>query len=423
MRQICQPTLRILPRLAVLALAAGGCVEAGKSSNILSPTVAGPLPGVAITAPQLVSPPNGRVLSAGEHVVLAFGNVSSNSPRPFWYEVQVSTSGDFSTLVSQGNNIQPTAGQVTYTLTGLAADRSYYWRVRANDGANASPYATAMFEVITPVQLGVPGLVSPIGGTTTANAGVTFTISNAPVVTGSSNNPIVYRIEVATDNGFSAVATSFLIPQGSPTSTGSAQLSPNTQYFWRAQAIAETRAGNMEGPWSSAATFRTGAAPASGGGTSGGGGSTGGGGNGSDQINPHDVTYLHRNIANWAVISTITNISIGDGICFHHTGAGQFPQSAFGDPGQEIAVEGNVWVFAPIGGRWYGATWDWLRPGQVCKGETLPALGVDQIRIAPMDHTWNPPSGSPICFAVSARARDSVFAGEVRTNIACTTVP
>ena len=141
---------------------------------------------------------------------------------------------------------------------------------------------------------------------------------------------------------------------------------------------------------------------------------------GADDINPYEVAYLHRNIAGWTQTSTITGITIGSSeICVFHTGAGQFPQSPFGD----IDVEGNIWVFAQFGGKWHGATWDWLRPGQECKGEGVNSLGPEQIRVPPMDGGWRPQSGSPICFAISARARDEVEAGLVRTNIACTTVP
>jgi hypothetical protein len=138
---------------------------------------------------------------------------------------------------------------------------------------------------------------------------------------------------------------------------------------------------------------------------------------GLDEIDAHDVTYLHTNIADWPQTSVVTGITMGPSqICVFHTGANRFPVSIFG----EIEVEGNLWVFAPIGGRWYGATWDWVRPGQQCKGENKYQLGPDQIRIPPMN-TWIPESGSPICFAVSARARDGVPAGQERSNIACTT--
>ena len=84
----------------------------------------------------------------------------------------------------------------------------------------------------------------------------------------------------------------------------------------------------------------------------------------------------------------------------------------------DIEVEGNPWVFAKFGGRWYAGTYDWLRPGQVCKGVTGPEFGVDQVRIPPMDASWGGPrTGEEVGFMVSTRARDEVRNGEERTNI------
>jgi hypothetical protein len=135
---------------------------------------------------------------------------------------------------------------------------------------------------------------------------------------------------------------------------------------------------------------------------------------GGDDIDPNAVIYIHRKIANWAVTSTITGITItSHEICLDHTAAGRWPTSILGD----IRVEGNTWVFAKFGGVWYGATYDWLRPGQTCKAVTGDELGPDQIRRAPMDGSWAPRTGDEIGFAVSTRARDEVEAGEERTNI------
>ena len=140
-----------------------------------------------------------------------------------------------------------------------------------------------------------------------------------------------------------------------------------------------------------------------------------GGGVAGDEIDPRAVTWLHTNVTNWAITSRVTNVTITRSeICVDHTGAGRFPTSGFGS----IVVEGNVWIFAQFGGRWYGATYDWLRPGQVCKGVTGGELGPDQIRIAPMDASWpGPRSGETVGFMVSTRARDGERAGEERTNI------
>jgi hypothetical protein len=135
-----------------------------------------------------------------------------------------------------------------------------------------------------------------------------------------------------------------------------------------------------------------------------------------DQIDPRSVTYLHRSIADWPITSTLARVDLSNGICFPHSKAGQWPRSPFG----EIEIEGNPWVFAQINGRWYGATWDWLRPGQTCKGERVEDLGQHQIRIPPMDGSWQPNQASQLCWAVSTRARDGVMAGQERSNIVCT---
>ena len=95
--------------------------------------------------------------------------------------------------------------------------------------------------------------------------------------------------------------------------------------------------------------------------------------NGEDDLDARSVRYLHPNIANWRITLRITNVSISAReICVDHTAAGRFPRSPFGD----IQVEGNVWVFARFGGQWVAATYDWLKPGQVCKGVTGDELGV-----------------------------------------------
>jgi hypothetical protein len=140
------------------------------------------------------------------------------------------------------------------------------------------------------------------------------------------------------------------------------------------------------------------------------------GGSGDDAIDPRQVRWLHQDVSGWPITSRITDVTITRSeICVDHTGVGRFPTSQFFD----IQVEGNVWVFYQFDGAWYGATYDWLRPGQVCKSVTGEEFGPDQIRIAPMDGSWHGPrSGDLVGFMVSTRARDNVPGGQERTNIA-----
>lgn len=143
----------------------------------------------------------------------------------------------------------------------------------------------------------------------------------------------------------------------------------------------------------------------------------------TDELNLNQVNWLHRDVSSWPATSTVTGTRISPNeICIFHNEAGQWPTSLFGDPGQEIQVEGNPWIFAQIGGQWYGATWDWLRVGQECKGESLKSLGSEQIRIPPLDASWVPKVGDTIGLMMSTRARDSVQAGKFRSNVVLVTV-
>ena len=83
----------LLPPI-VLALAAGCGVE--KSENPLSPSVAGPIAGVEITAPRPVEPSNGTKLKHSQQPVkLMVENANSNGVRPLSYSFEVASDSAF----------------------------------------------------------------------------------------------------------------------------------------------------------------------------------------------------------------------------------------------------------------------------------------------------------------------------------------
>lgn len=138
---------------------------------------------------------------------------------------------------------------------------------------------------------------------------------------------------------------------------------------------------------------------------------TGGtGGDGTDDINASSVVYLHANISSWAVTSTVTRVTIDPGsqICIFHTKAGKWPTPF------EHNVEGNVWAFANINGTWHGATWEWIRSGQVCKHieKEWPRFATP----APMS-SWRPRSGELVGFGTSTHARNARRTINERSNI------
>ena len=77
--------------IAALALAAAACEES-KSSNPLSPSVAGPIPGVEIGTPKTLEPTGGAKIAADKQpVTLLIENAGSTGVRPISYMFEVAT--------------------------------------------------------------------------------------------------------------------------------------------------------------------------------------------------------------------------------------------------------------------------------------------------------------------------------------------
>jgi len=231
-----------------------------KSRNPLSPSIAGPIEGVAISSPASLQPTGGQLVRVTDQPIhLTFDQVTSNSERPFWYQLQVSSDSSFTSIIHLAGNISPSDGQTErYSLeTELNNNHQYYWRVRALDGANTGPYSVpASFETYTPLVVGQPRAVSPQNGTITDMNQPELVIENASIV----GTPLstIYRFEVSTDGTFSNIIHSANISSGGTTTT--AQTSPlawNTQYHWRSRAIVNGKEGIVEGAWSDAQTFQT----------------------------------------------------------------------------------------------------------------------------------------------------------------------
>jgi hypothetical protein len=139
-----------------------------------------------------------------------------------------------------------------------------------------------------------------------------------------------------------------------------------------------------------------------------------------DAIDLSQVTFLHANVSGWPATSRVERVEVGPGrICVDHSKLGTWPSLVL----QGEAIEGNPWVVAQVGGRWYAGTYEWLRPGQHCKtlGATPPTSTVaDQlgphIKQAPLDG-WRPRPGERVGVFVSTHARGSERTLNERTNV------
>lgn len=244
--------------IAASVAALSGCgVE--KSRNPLSPSIAGPIEGVSISAPKPVMLDAGLIRVTDQPITLQFNAATSDSERPFWYEIEVSTSDRFDSLVHEAREVQP-SGDATesYRIPVLDAERQYFWRVRALDGANTGPYSEeAVFEVYTPVTVGRPAPVSPVGATTVDGLSATLTVRNARV-TGPARN-VRYEFQWAADVNLSQGVGTATAPAGDGnTSTTVHNLQSGTRYYWRSRAVANGRApAPVAGAWSQTESFMT----------------------------------------------------------------------------------------------------------------------------------------------------------------------
>jgi hypothetical protein len=239
--------------LSLASLSSLAC-EARKSANPLSPDIAGPIPGVTITAPKPLEPVVGQQLVAdGNPQTLLMENAGTTGPRDLYLELQVASDANFQQVVHQKERISPGPnGRTTYRLPEpLGSGRTYYWRARAADGANTGPYSSAShFAIVDPVRIEPPTPLEPLGNITTNRPN--FVVRNA-AVSGPAGD-VVYRFELgtATDQPPAAVITA-TPGAGGTTTINVGDLPYSRTLFWRVYATD----GTTQSAYSAVASFRT----------------------------------------------------------------------------------------------------------------------------------------------------------------------
>ncbi len=330
---------------ALAGAAFGGCT-ASKSANPLTPTVAGPIPGVDITAPRAVTPTAGFRIAADEQpVTLTVENASSNGQRSLNYGFELASDAGFTNPLYARDGITAGDGSTSLRLAdALAADRTYYWRARAQDGANAGPYSeTAMFAVFTPVVLGAPTPIGPAPNATTPTLRPTFVFNNA--ARSGSAGPITYVVELSLTDSFATRVSGTVPEQPNQTSLQSPQDLPAGSYiFWRVRATDPTTAG----PWSPTLAFSTPAVP-----------QPTPGPPPVDGVPPDAVDLQQAHVYNspydvalWPATSRLTRLSLMPSGA--HVESTQ--QSAWPDvwpPGWNGPLLYTLWIVVRINGQWY----------------------------------------------------------------------
>jgi len=245
-----------VPLAALIALAA---CEHTKSSNPLSPTIAGPIPGVEITQPKLLEPGQGVKFKDREQpIALLIENASTNGVRPLVYGFQIAVDAGFTNIVFSRQDVaQGENGRTALKLQDkLQLGRTYYWRAWAYDGANTGAMASSVsFDVYPPVTIAAPTLGGPASGSALTTV-VPFLAVRNSARTGPAGN-VRYAFQVATNQAFTQVVASNPnqpenVPEGQ-TAWVPNGLGYSTTYFWRAQATD----GEVTSDWSAVWSFTT----------------------------------------------------------------------------------------------------------------------------------------------------------------------
>ncbi len=156
------------------------------------------------------------------------------------YEIQVSTTQNFSTILFDSIGVKTTS----LALSGLQPGKIYYWHAQASNASGAGPWSEIWHFTTLPNVPQAVVLLSPANNA--VKQPTTETLMWQPALDGSS-----YRIELSTSQSFvttmldsSGVKTMSLVING---------LNNATVYFWRVQAY--NNGGNA--PWSDIWQFTT----------------------------------------------------------------------------------------------------------------------------------------------------------------------
>jgi hypothetical protein len=393
--------------VVLAGVAASGCVSS-KSSNPTSPTVAGPLPGVEITAPRPTIPTGGvRILVDQQPLTLTVENASTSGPRALTYSFEIATDAGFSSVVFMREGITPGEGSTTSLRLpdALATGRAYYWRARAQDGANTGPYSSAAnFNVVTTIVLGQPTPVAPAPSALAASVRPKIVFGN--VSRSGPVGPVSYLVEISNRDTFASKIALVATEQPNQTSVDVTQdLASNTYFFWRVRASDPTTIG----PWAATQAFLTPFAaatptpspvPVPGGPVP------------PDQIDLAQAAVLNSppDVAGWPATARLTRLDLmPSGAHVESTKQDAWPEVR--PPGWDGPLLYTLWIVVKIDGQWYTSGCIQYWRGLFENGGPVSQYGqnwyYDPVRWGPMAG-YQPSPGEPVGFFITA--------GDARNN-------
>ena len=142
------------------------------------------------------------------------------------YKLDVATDETFTNMVT-GYSDQSVGNATTYAVTGLAENTMYYYRVRAyNDGGTSDNSNTISLTTL------ISAPTAPVATAATAVTSTSFSANWDAAATATG-----YKLDVATDAGFTSMVTGFSDKDVTNGTTYSVTgLTQNTAYYYRVRA-------------------------------------------------------------------------------------------------------------------------------------------------------------------------------------------
>jgi hypothetical protein len=167
-----------------------------------------------------------------------------NQPNTENYRLDISEKPDFSVIAIRQNSIKGTR----FTVKGLQANKTYYWRIHPSNRAGWGPFSDiwSFNTIATDIILRPPSLLFPGNGSNFASNNVSLTWANVPDAT-------TYHLQISESAEFSTMA--FQNQNIAGTSQNLTTLVNGKAYFWRIRA----RNNSVFSNWSPIGSFSIGA--------------------------------------------------------------------------------------------------------------------------------------------------------------------
>ena len=191
--------------------------------------------GVTLTTPSLVTPTvNQQFKNVEQPVTLTVKNAVTSGATPLTYTFEVASDSGFASKVFSRDGVAAGNGTTSVKIDKLTANKSYFWRARAQSGSLAGPYTEGRGFGIGPEVI----LAQPVHGDPQPNATVgeqpTLNVSN--VGRSGPNGPIFYRFELSDTAAFASLVYSATVSERTDRPSTSHDVSiklAEKTYFWR----------------------------------------------------------------------------------------------------------------------------------------------------------------------------------------------